>query len=160
MLALAIPRSWPQSVQAAILQVISLAQYALAYTRNWAANSPNERLRQTARAGQLEQEVALLREEIRIKDARTATIPAARRPHYGPTERLAILALRAARGWSLAQTAAIFQVTPATIASWGQRLDEEGPTRSCARSRRSTSIPSSCRPSCSGCKGFAEAWAR
>jgi putative transposase len=125
--ALTIPKSWPRSVQAAIVQVIALAQYALAYTRSWAANSPNERIRLAARAGQLEQEVALLREEICIKDARTASIPAARRPHYGPTERLAILALRAARGWSLAQTAAVFQVTPATIASWGKRLDEEGP---------------------------------
>src|SRR5581483_1017096 len=51
----------------------------------------------------------------------------AERPHYAPTERLAILELRAARGWSLAQTASIFQVTPATIASWTKRLDEEGP---------------------------------
>jgi hypothetical protein len=113
----AIPKSWPRSVQAAVLHVIALAQYALAYTRSWAANSPNERIRLAAKAGQHEQEVALLREEIRIKDARAAAIPAARRPHYGPTERLAILELRAARGWSLAQTAAVFQVAPATIAS-------------------------------------------
>jgi predicted RNA polymerase sigma factor len=120
-------QSWPRSVQAAILQVIALAEYALAYTRNWAANSPNERLRLAAKAGQLEQEAALLREEIRIKDARTASIPAARRPHYGPTKRLAILALRAARGWSVAQTARAFQVTEATIAAWGKRLDEDEP---------------------------------
>jgi hypothetical protein len=53
--SLSIPKSWPRSVQAVILQVISLAQYALAYTRGWAANSPNERLRLAARAGQLEQ---------------------------------------------------------------------------------------------------------
>jgi hypothetical protein len=96
--SLTIPKSWPRSVQSAIVQVIALAHYALAYTRSWATNSPNERLRLAARAGHLEQEVALLREEIRIKDARTASIPAARRPHYGPTERLAILALCAARG--------------------------------------------------------------
>jgi putative transposase len=125
--ALTIPKSWPRSVQAAIVQVIALAQYALAYTRSWAANSPNERIRLAAEAGQLEQEVALLREEIRIKDARTASIPAARRTHYGPTERLAILALRAARGWSIAQTACVFQVTEATIAAWDKRLDEGGP---------------------------------
>ena len=49
-------------------------------------------------------------------------------PHYPPTERLAILELRALRGWSLAQTAKVFHVTPATIASWSSRLDEEGPT--------------------------------
>src|SRR5262249_45224654 len=54
-------------------------------------------------------------------------IPAAQRPHYQPSERLAILEVRAARGWSLTQTANVFQVTPATIASWSKRLDEDGP---------------------------------
>jgi hypothetical protein len=39
---------------------------------------------------------------------------------------MAILELRAARGRSLPQTARRFLVTPATIASWNQRLDEEG----------------------------------
>src|SRR5262249_25450716 len=61
------------------------------------------------------------------KNARMAQIPPGRRPHYRPTERLAILELRAARCWSLAQTAKVFQVPPATIASWTRRLDEEGP---------------------------------
>ena len=49
-----------------------------------------------------------------------------RRPHYPPTERMAILELKAARGWSLEQTARAFLVTAATIASWLSRLDEEG----------------------------------
>jgi hypothetical protein len=53
-------------------------------------------------------------------------IEAQKRPHYPPTERLAILELRAARSWSLAQTARTFLVTPLTIASWTARLDEEG----------------------------------
>jgi hypothetical protein len=53
-----------------------------------------------------------------------AGVPAARRPHFGPTERLAILQLRAARCWSLEQTAKVFQVAAATIASWSKRLDE------------------------------------
>lgn len=50
-----------------------------------------------------------------------------KRPHYPPTERLAILELRAARSWSLAQTARNFLVTALTIASLTARLDEEGP---------------------------------
>jgi putative transposase len=50
-----------------------------------------------------------------------------RRPHYPPIERLAILELRAARGWSLAQTARQMLVTPLTVASWTRRLDDEGP---------------------------------
>src|SRR5213592_3327400 len=69
----------------------------------------------------------LLREEVRIKDARMEQLEANRRPHYPPTERLAILELRAARGWSLAQIARIFLVSPLTIASWMGRLEEEGP---------------------------------
>ena len=123
---LTVPRNWTASIQAAMLQVIALAQYALVYTRSWAANSPNERVRLATRADQAEQEVAMLREEIRIKDARMAGLRAARRPRYEPTERLAILELRSARCWSLAQTARVFQVTDVTIASWGKRLDEKG----------------------------------
>jgi len=122
-----IPKNWTSSIQAATLHVIALAQYSLAYSRSWATNSPNERIRLTAKTDQLQQEIALSREEIRIKDLRMATIPAARRPHYRPTERLAILELRTARGWSLEQTARVFQVTAATIASWGKRLDDHGP---------------------------------
>ena len=40
---------------------------------------------------------------------------------------MAILELRAARGWSRQQTAEAFLVTAATITSWTKRLDEEGP---------------------------------
>jgi transcriptional regulator with XRE-family HTH domain len=40
---------------------------------------------------------------------------------------MAILELRAARGWSLKQTADTLLVTPATIASWVKRIDENGP---------------------------------
>ena len=50
-----------------------------------------------------------------------------RRPRYAPTERLAILEVRAARGWSLKQTADIFLLAPATVALWAQRVDEQGP---------------------------------
>ena len=121
------PRHWTRSVQAAVLYVIALAKYALVYTRSWAADSSSQRLRLTAKCDQLEQEVALLREQLRITDARMDRIPPAQRPHFQPTERLAILELRAVRGWSLAQTAKAFHLTPQTIASWTKRLDEEGP---------------------------------
>ena len=107
---------------------MSLGHYALVRTRSWAANGSSDRVRLSAKSDQLENEIRLLREEIRIKDARLARIPAVRRPHYQPTERLAFLELRALRGWSLTQTARVFHVTPATIASWFTRLDEEGPT--------------------------------
>lgn len=124
---LPVPKNWSKSIQASLLQVIAFAQYALVYTRSWASNSSTERVRLATAANQLEQAVAVLREEIRIKDARMAQIPPHQRPHYGPIERLAILELRAARAWSLAQTAKVFQVAEATIASWNKRLDEDGP---------------------------------
>ena len=123
----AAPKHWARSIQTALVHVMSLAHYALVHTRSWAANSGNDRVRLSARSDQLDHEIRLLREEIRIKDARVARIPALRRPHYQPTERLAILELRALRGWSLAQTAKVFYVTPVTVASWDARLDEEGP---------------------------------
>ncbi len=122
-----LPKSWPTHVRAAILHVISLAQFATAYTRSWSANSIHSRIRLQAQRDRAVQELALLREEIRIKDARMASINPHRRPHYPPAERLAILELKAARGWSLEQTARVFHITAPTIASWLGRLDEEGP---------------------------------
>jgi transcriptional regulator with XRE-family HTH domain len=56
-----------------------------------------------------------------------AQISPHRRPYYPPTERMAILELRAARGWSREQTADAFLVTAATISSWIKRVDEDGP---------------------------------
>ena len=40
---------------------------------------------------------------------------------------MAILEVKAARAWSLAQTAQAFSVTPDTVASWMKRVDEAGP---------------------------------
>lgn len=40
-----LPKSWPTRVRLAMLHVISLAQFATAYTRGWAANCPLERVR-------------------------------------------------------------------------------------------------------------------
>ena len=64
---------------------------------------------------------------MRIKDERMKRILPHKRPRYSPLERMAILELRAARAWSLRQTADAFLVTAATIASWKKRLDEQGP---------------------------------
>jgi hypothetical protein len=55
-----------------------------------------------AERDRLQQKVALLGEEIRIKGARMAAINPHCRPYYPPLERLAILELKAARNgyWS------------------------------------------------------------
>ena len=122
-----LPRSWSSKVRSAMLHVVSLAQYAVISTRSWAADSSNARVRLKAENDRLQQEVAQLRSEMRIKDVRMKSLSPARRPYYSPTARLEILELRAARGWSLAQTAEAFLVCPKTVASWMRRLNEDGP---------------------------------
>ncbi len=121
-----LPHSWTSQVRSAMLHVLSLAQYATIYTRSWAVDSMNGRVRLRAENDRQRQEMALLREELRIKDARMARIPPQRRRHYPPTERMAILELRTLRGWSLEQTANTFLLTAQTITSWMKRVDEEG----------------------------------
>ena len=96
-----LPKSWTRHVRLAMLHVISLARFASVYTRSWAADSVNGRVRLKAENSRLQQELALRQEEIRIKDARMAQINPQRRPHYPPAERMAILELRAARGCKL-----------------------------------------------------------
>lgn len=90
-------------------------------------DSANPRLRVKRELDRAHQEIALLREQVRIQNVRMELIPPHRRPFYPPTQRMAILELKAARGWSLEQTANALLVTPATVASWMKRLDEEGP---------------------------------
>ena len=65
-----------------MLHVIALAQYAITYTRGWAADSSSTRVRQAAEIDQLRQEVLLLKEENRIKDVRMALIDPRHRLHY------------------------------------------------------------------------------
>ena len=94
-----LPSGWPENVKSAVLYVISLAHYAITCARGWAANSINARVRLAAKSDRLQQEVELLHEQIRIKDTRMAKLEPRRRPYYSPTERMAILQLKAARGW-------------------------------------------------------------
>jgi transcriptional regulator with XRE-family HTH domain len=96
------------------------------YARAWAADSINARMRLAAENDRLHVECAPLREELRIKDTRMAQITPQRRPHYSAHERMAILDLRAARGWSLKQTADTFFLTSATVTSWMKRINEKG----------------------------------
>jgi hypothetical protein len=123
---LPLPRQWNNRVRAAVIHAISLAQFALTSAHARGARSRSAGYHHAREIDRLRQEVHLLREEMRLKDARMARIAAHRRPFYQPTERLAILELRAARGWSLEQTAERMFVTANTVASWMGRLDEEG----------------------------------
>ena len=122
-----LPRNWPRRVRSAVIHAVSMANVAFAVSRSRDEHHFDTRVRLQCEKERLEREVSLLREELRIKDARMERLSAQRRPHYPPIERLAILELRAARGWSQAQTARQMLVTPLTVASWTQRLDDEGP---------------------------------
>ncbi len=122
-----LPAKWPKNARLALLHAVSLAHLAMTRTRSWCADSRIARVRLSSEVDHLRQEVALLREELRIKDARLALIPAAERPRYPPELRMAILALRSARRWSARRAAKAFLLTAPTIASWMRRLDEEGP---------------------------------
>ena len=124
---LPLPQCWPRRVRSAAVHAIALADLAFTKTLSWAADSLNPRLRFQAEIERLRREVSLLREEIRIKDARMEQIEPHRRPYYPPISRLDILELRAARGWSMAQAGRTFLVSSNTIASWVGRLEEEGP---------------------------------
>jgi len=121
-----IPKGWTERLSLAFVHATALAHQALVASRGWCVNSPIARVRLAADNDILKSEVALLREELRIKDARAARLLPARRPHYTPEERLAILQLRAARGWSAAETARSMLLAPKTVADWAARLDQQG----------------------------------
>jgi hypothetical protein len=96
---LPLPDGWPRRVRSAVVHAISLAQASLTATRNRAADHWNARVQLRVENDRLRQEILMLREEIRIKDARMQHLDPQRRPHYPPTERLAILeVLRPATG--------------------------------------------------------------
>ncbi len=65
---IALPKGWPWHVKPAVIQIISLAHFSATYVRGWAANSINARVRIAAENDRLQEGIALLREELRIKD--------------------------------------------------------------------------------------------
>jgi hypothetical protein len=54
-----LPRGWPRRVRSAMLHVIALGQYALAYARGWATDGRIAHVRLEAENGELRQQVAL-----------------------------------------------------------------------------------------------------
>ncbi len=70
-----LPRGWQGYVKSAVLYAIALAHYSIVYARAWAADSINARVRLAAENDQLQEECALLREELLIKDSRITQIP-------------------------------------------------------------------------------------
>lgn len=122
----ALPDAWTRTVRTAMMHAVALAHWGVVRSRSWAADSPLQRVRLASKLEAATTEIARLREEVRIKDARWAALPPHRRPHYSPADRMAILVLRAARGWSAAQTGRAFLVEPETISAWMRRVEENG----------------------------------
>ncbi len=120
-----LPEDWPANVKAGIIHVISLAQVALTAARA-RAKKRGVVARLRAKVEEQAGEISLLKEELELKDLRMGRVKPRRRPHYRGTERLRILELKAARGWSKAQAADRFFLGPVTIAEWTRRVDAEG----------------------------------
>ncbi len=71
---LPLPRAWNRRVKSPILHVLSLAHYCFSTVRGGAAQSRVLRVRMQAEIDHREQEIALLHEELRIKDERMMRI--------------------------------------------------------------------------------------
>ncbi|HMA93089.1 MAG TPA: hypothetical protein VKP30_10410, partial [Polyangiaceae bacterium] len=121
-----LPNDWPEYSKRGLLAAVALAHRAMVFAHSWCVNSRIARVRLAAENVALRARVALLQEQMRIKDARLMHIPPQCRPHYPPTERLAILALKASQGWNNAQTARAFLVTAETVARWFNTIEGEG----------------------------------
>ena len=111
-----LPKGWTGVTLQAILHVIALARIVILNAGNWPTGCNELQLR--VENARLRAEINMLQRETVIKDARFARLDPKKRPHYQPTERLEILAIRTMRGWSTAQVAKRFQVTVQTIINW------------------------------------------
>jgi hypothetical protein len=99
-----LPENWPEHVKTGIIHVISLVQIALTVARA-RSKKRGAVARLQAKVEEQAGEISLLKEELSLRDLRMARVKPRRRPHYRGVERLKILALKAARGWSAAQAA-------------------------------------------------------
>ena len=80
-----LPRGRTRHVESSLLHAISLALLALKVARSCEA-----RPRFWAQLDQAEEQIALLKEELAIKDARWGRVPSRRRPHFTPVNCLGI----------------------------------------------------------------------
>lgn len=116
-----LPRGWTRCVRSSVLHAISLATAALTMAR---AKAGTQGLR--AELERAEHEIALLREELDLKDSRWIRLSPRRRPHFTPVQRMRTLQLKAARNWSCEQAAAALMLDEQTLKSWLRRVDEDG----------------------------------
>ena len=121
-LSIPLPKDWSKSIRSAVLNIIGLLRIGMLAGREFLIREGDPNI---AKIHRLETEVAMLNEELRIIGARMERIPPHHRPHYLAVERMAILELRAMRGWSKAETARRFHVIDDTIRAWLRRADDD-----------------------------------
>ena len=154
-----LPKGWPGRVKSAVLHVISLARFSLTAAWGCVAKKATRLTRLADRCARQDQEIALLREELRIKDARMERVAPRRRPYYRPTERMAILELRALEDGHYSKPRPRFSSRQQPSHLGADASMKTDPTRSSSCLNRSTSSPSSSDTSCSDAKRSVRRWA-
>ncbi len=120
--SLPLPKDWSATVRNAVLNVIGIVRIAMLAGREALIQQGDVK---EARIHQLESDLAMTREELRLIGARMKRIAPHRRPQYTRVERMAILELRAMRGWNKTETARHFFVSDDTIRAWLGRTDDD-----------------------------------
>ena len=120
--SLRLPKDWHSYVRCAVLNVIGIIRVAMLAGREALIKNGDAK---DARIHQLECEVAMLRVELRLNGSCMQRVPPHRRPQYTTVERMAILELRAIRGWNKTETARHFFVTDDTVRAWLRRVDDD-----------------------------------
>ena len=85
-----LPRNWSETVRSSVLHAISCAAMAMTTAWSGSATARSGRVQGAAEADRLRAELALISEELDIKDDRWRRAPPRRRPHYGPVQRMRI----------------------------------------------------------------------
>lgn len=117
-----LPAGWPEFATAAVPHVIAMARFAFCQAHARLGLGAFERARLNSKIQRLEARLARAEQTMLIKDARMKRIAAVKRPHYSARERMQILELQAACGWSAAQTAKRFLLSAQTVLNWHREL--------------------------------------
>jgi hypothetical protein len=107
--AFPLPKGWSEYLKSSLLHAISLTAMALTVARGRAAETRGKTHRLQTELERANSEIALLKEDLEVKDDRWSRLPSRRRPRYSPTHRMRILQLKAARGWSYEQAARVLR---------------------------------------------------
>ncbi len=77
-----LPRGWKRRVRSSVVHILALGHYTFTVLLARAARSRSRIIRLKGEVDRLSHEIALLKEELRIKDARMERVLPHRRPQY------------------------------------------------------------------------------